>query len=166
MSDLNPYASPKSAVADVVEGEAAPPLWNPTAAGAWSLLFTPIFGAVLHMQNWKALGQPEKATASKRWILGCITFFVAIMVSALFLPPSKNIDRLTNLSGFVLLIGWYYSIGKSQQTYVAQRFGKTYPRRGWAIPLVSALGIAIVYIGFFALVAIVLVATGVISDTL
>lgn len=166
MSDLNPYASPKAVVADVFEGQGAPPLWNPTAAGAWSLLFTPVFGAFLHMQNWKALGQPEKAAASKTWMLGSIAFLVAIMVSALFIPPSKIIDRLSNLSGLVLLIVWYYTIGKSQQTYVAERFGKTYPRRGWAIPLLSAVGISIAYIGFFALVAILLVSAGVISDTL
>jgi len=165
MSEHNPYASPKAAVADLFEGEAAPPLWNPTAAGAWSLLFTPVFGAFLHMQNWKALGQPEKAAASKKWMLGSIAFLFAIMLSSLFISPSEVMERLTNLSGIVLLIVWYYAIGKSQQTYVAKRFGKTYPRRGWAIPLLTALGLAVVYIGFFTLLAILLVSTGVISDT-
>lgn len=152
MYDINPYAPPKAVAADVFEGERAPPLWNPIAAGAWSILFTPIFGAFLHMQNWKALGQSEKATASKWWMLGSIAFTVAVMASALFIPPSKTIDRLSSLGGLLLLLVWVTTMGKSQHKYVAERFGKMYPRRGWAMPLVIALGISIAEIGFFSLV--------------
>ncbi len=152
MSDLKPYASPKAVVADVFEGGAAPALWNPIAAGAWSILFTPVFGAFLHMQNWKALGQPEKATASKWWMLGTIAFIVAAMICDLFIPPSKTIDNVSGFGGLALLLVWVTTMGKSQHRYVAERFGKTYPRRGWAIPLLIALGITIAEIGFFALV--------------
>jgi hypothetical protein len=162
MSDHNPYAAPKAVVADVFVTEAAPPLWNPTAAGAWSLLFSPIFGAFLHMQNWKALGRPEKAAASKKWMLGSIVFLVAMMLSTLFLPESRVMDKAGNLGSLVLLIVWYYAIGKSQQTYVAARFGKTYPRRGWAVPLVVALAIFVAVICSAILLAGVLMATGVI----
>ena len=61
MPEHNPFAPPQAEVADVPTGEAAPALWNPNAASSWSLLFSPIFGAYLHMQNWQALGQPDKA---------------------------------------------------------------------------------------------------------
>ena len=57
MSAQNPYAPPKAVVGDVFDGEVAPALWNPTAAGSWSILFSPIFGAYLHMLNWRALFQ-------------------------------------------------------------------------------------------------------------
>lgn len=143
MSAQNPYAPPKAVVGDVTDGEVAPALWNPTAAGSWSILFSPIFGAYLHMLNWKALGQPEKAAASKKWVIGSIAFNVAMIVASLFMPESNIFDVLGRLGGFILLIVWYYAIGKSQQTYVAARFGKEYPRRSWAVPLLSALGILI-----------------------
>jgi hypothetical protein len=48
----NLYAPPKAQVADIVQGEAAPALWNPGAAASWSLLLSPAFGAFLHMKNW------------------------------------------------------------------------------------------------------------------
>ena len=164
MSDHNPYAAPKAVVADVFETGTAPPLWNPTAAGAWSLLFSPIFGAFLHMQNWKALGRPEKATASKKWMFGSIAFFVANIFSSPFLRESGIMGNAGSLGILVLLIVWYYAIGKSQQTYVAARFGKTYPRRGWVIPLVVAFGILVAATGFSIFLIGVLIATGVVPD--
>ena len=53
------YAPPTAHVDDVHaarQSAVAPPLWNPGAAMAWSLLFSPIFGAFVHMKNWQALG--------------------------------------------------------------------------------------------------------------
>ncbi len=163
MSEQNPYAPPQAAVTDAINTEAAPALWNPTAAGAWSLIFSPIFGAFLHMQNWKALGQPEKATASKKWMFASIAFFFVLGCLSIFMPEPEKLDAFSRLGGLVLLIAWYYAIGKSQQTYVAARFGKLYPRRGWAIPLVAALGVVVVLFSLFFLVTILLIASGVIS---
>ena len=166
MSEHNPYAAPKAVVADVLEIEAAPALWNPTAAGAWSLLFTPIFGAFLHMQNWKALGQPDKAATSKQWIFGSIAFIVATTLLAFFtIPSSKTLDNISNFSGLILLVVWYYAIGKSQQNHVAARFGKTYPRRGWAIPILTAIGIAVLFVALLMLFAILFIAAGWAPDT-
>jgi hypothetical protein len=65
MNQDNPYAPPKAAVEDVVTFEPSPALWNPNAAASWSLLFTPIFGSLLHMKNWQAMGNREKAASSK-----------------------------------------------------------------------------------------------------
>lgn len=61
----NPYAAPQSDLDTQSKGLENVALWNPNAAGLWSLLFTPIFGSIIHMKNWNALGQPEKARASK-----------------------------------------------------------------------------------------------------
>ncbi len=163
MSEQNPYAPPEAAVVDVARTEVAPALWNPTAAGGWSLLFSPIFGAFLHMQNWKALGQPEKADASRRWMLGSIVFILTLTLFSAFMPESKGVDAFGRLGGFVLLIVWYYAIGKSQQTYVASRFGGNYPRRSWAIPLLTAVGIAVMFFAFLFLLAILLISIGAIS---
>ncbi len=166
MSEHNPYAAPKAVVADVLEIEAAPALWNPTAAGAWSLLFTPIFGAFLHMQNWKALGQPDKAATSKQWIFGSIAFIVATTLLSLFMAPSsKTLENISNFSGLILLVVWYYAIGKSQQNHVAARFGKTYPRRGWAIPILTAIGIAVLFFALLMVLVILSIAAGWLPDT-
>lgn len=167
MSEHNPYAAPKAVVADILEIEAAPALWNPAAAGAWSLLFTPAFGAFLHMQNWKALGQPEKAAASKKWMIGSTAFVVvATTLLAYFpVPSSKTLDNISTFSGLILLIVWYYAIGKSQQNHVAARFGKTYPRRGWAIPILTAIGIVVLFYALLTLLAILAIAAGWVPDT-
>ena len=68
MIERNPYAPPQADVEPVaVETPAAPSLWNPNAAASWSLIFTPIFGAILHMKNWEALGEPQKAAGARSW---------------------------------------------------------------------------------------------------
>ena len=77
------------------------------------------------------------------------------------MAASKGLDAFGRFGGLALLIAWYYSIGKSQQTCVAERFGKYIPLRAWTIPLVTATGIFIVFVGFF-LLTVVLIAVGVI----
>lgn len=58
----------------IIEGNPRSPdepgcaLWNPSAATGWSLVFTPAFGAFIHMLNWHALGQPEQAASARRWL--------------------------------------------------------------------------------------------------
>jgi len=154
MSEQNLYAPPQAEVSDVITHEQAPPLWNPNAAASWSLLFSPIFGAYLHMRNWQALGQAEKAASSKKWMYGNIAFFVIVVLLSLVAPQSKALDLLGRGGGIGLLVAWYYSIGKSQQAYVLAHFGKTYTRRGWALPLLAALGILFAFVfsvGFLAL---------------
>jgi len=159
----NPYAPPEAEVADVAGPsavEAAPALWNPGAAASWSLMFTPIFGAILQMKNWQALGEPDKAATAKAWAWGCVAFFVALTLLGAFLPDSKAMDGLSRLSAFALLITWYYANGKAQQAYVAARFGKTYPRKGWAKPLsLAVLGI----MGFLLAAVVVGVVIGLLS---
>jgi hypothetical protein len=161
MSQANPLAPSTAKVADVRLTEAAPALWNPSAAASWSLLFSPIFGSYLHARNWEALGQPEKAASSRKWMVVSIIFFVAIVLAAVVLPDSKAADGVGKLGGFALLIAWYYTIGKSQQVYVVARFGKEYPRRGWSKPLLAALGVSIVFVVVLAIFGFV---TGALSS--
>jgi hypothetical protein len=157
MTLSNPYTPPKAEVSDIRSLEAAPALWNPSAAASWSLLFSPVFGSFLHMRNWQALGQSAKAEMSRRWFVGSIAYFAVVFTAALFAPDSKALDLFSRLGGLILLIAWYYAIGKSQQAYVAARFGKLYPRRGWAKPLFAAIGIVL---AFFAVIFVLAVAVG------
>ncbi|HEY4083928.1 MAG TPA: hypothetical protein VGM81_24840 [Burkholderiaceae bacterium] len=134
----NPYAPPEAHVADIAASvEPSPPLWNPNAAASWSLLLTPVFGAVLQMKNWQALGEPEKAETSKRWAIGCLIFMVLMsFVAAFFVESSNGISRTAGLG---LLFAWYYGNGKAQNAYVLARFGKTYSRKGWALALLCGV---------------------------
>jgi len=129
-----------------------PPLWNPNAAALWSLLFSPIFGALVHMKNWQALGQTERADRSRRWAMGVAVFLLLLVMASLVLPDSKGVDAMERLLGFVLLIAWYYDSGKPQVTYVLGRYGQTYPRRGWGKPLLYAV---LAFAGFIVLSALV-----------
>ena len=155
----NPYAPPTARVDDVVAPttETAPRLWNPNAAVNWSLLFSPAFGAWLHMKNWQALGEPQKAKTAKTWIVISLVVILGLSLASGLLPDSTGLDRATRSFGLVLLIAWYLSAGRAQAMLVKQRFGKTYPRRGWAPPLLWAVG---AMIGFFALVFVVAFAAG------
>ena len=80
-----------------------------------------------------------------------VAFFVVATLAPLVIRNVAIADKLGRIGGFALLITWYYVIGKSQQTYVFGRFGKTYPRRGWTEPLLAAVG---VFAGFIAVVAV------------
>ncbi|MDQ6685874.1 MAG: hypothetical protein M3Z16_12205 [Pseudomonadota bacterium] len=153
----NPYAPPKAEVDDVVSAEPSPPLWNPNAAASWSLVFSPAFGAFLHMKNWQALGEPRKAASSKAWFIASIAVLIGSTLLAAFLPDSMRFDRLSRIFGLVLLLSWYFSSGKEQVAVVKSRFGKTYLRRGWTKPLLIALG---VFIGFIAFVIAIAAAAG------
>lgn len=146
MSENNPFAPPKAAVDDVRPTEAAPALWNPGAAAGWSLLFSPIFGAYLHARNWEALGQPDKAATSRKWMWGSVVFFVVLLITSFFVPDSKLADALGRVGGLVLLVSWYYNLGKTQRAHVAARFGQDYPRRGWGKPLLAALGFILLFV--------------------
>jgi uncharacterized membrane protein YfcA len=148
----NLYAPPKAPVADIVQAEAAPALWNPGAAASWSLLFSPAFGAFLHMKNWEALGEPDKAAGAKKWAVIYIVTIVGLSVVGAFLPYNAAIPGLLRLCGFVLLLSWYFVSGKPQLDFVKSRYGKQYPRKGWGQPLLIALG---ALIGFVLVVGVI-----------
>lgn len=159
----NPYAPPRAEVADIAATQgpvqSAPALWNPSAAARWSLIFTPVFGAILHMKNWQALGEPEKAARAKAWAWASFAFIVILTIVSAVLPDSKALDGLSRAAGLGILVGWYYSSGKEQQTYLAVRFGKLYPRKGWTKPLLLAIaGIACFFVA--AIVVGVIVGVG------
>lgn len=151
----NPYAPPTANVEDVNVVEASPPLWNPSAAARWSLLFSPIFGATVQMHNWIALGEPEKAAESKRWAIANLVIFLGLGVLSIFLPETKAIDLGLRMSGLGLLIAWYVVSSRPQTNYIAARFGTAYPKKGWAKPLLYALLSLFAFVAAFVVFALV-----------
>jgi len=160
---INPYAPPKAAVADIVSGEESPPLWNPNVAANWSLLFSPAFGAYLQMRNWQALGEPEKASNSKTWVIIVLVILLTLPLVAVLVPGMSGLQRFSSSVGIVLLIAWYVTSGREQTQYVKERFGKTYPRKGWGLPLLAALGVLFGYFVAVAILAFFLAAAGLIG---
>lgn len=125
---------------------ARPRLWNPNAAGAWSLLLSPAFGSILHGLNWKTLGEPGKARANFAW--AAVSFaFLGIGVGTMFLPDSKALEAGMRIAGFAILIGWFMSVGRSQVAYVSERFGDDYERRSWGMPMLLGFGGLIAFVG-------------------
>ncbi|HLA08249.1 MAG TPA: hypothetical protein VJ022_12435 [Anaerolineales bacterium] len=113
----------------------APALWNPIAAGSWSLVFTPIFGAILVLMNWQAMGEKEKIRGSQLWLIASI---IMLVIQFLVEPPLL----------FVYLVIWYFASAKSQAKFVSEKWGKEYPRKSWLWPLVIAI-VAVVILFVF-----------------
>ena len=138
--NANPYAPPEAAVSDVLPPDPAPKLWNPNAAANWSLLFSPAFGAFLHMKNWQALGDTQRAQLNRNWAIASLLIIFGAGFLSVLLPESKALDSSTRLIGLALLIAWYMTSAKSQAKLVKDRFGSTYPRKGWGLPILVAFG--------------------------
>ena len=139
----NPYAPPRAVVENAPLGTtAAPPLWNPNAAANWCLLFSPVFGTWLHMKNWTALKEAERANAARTWLIASI-LLVSAMILLSLRPHGFQLPRFVN---FILLIAWYFAAARGQARYVKERFGDDYPRRGWGTPLLLAVGALVLVI--------------------
>jgi len=104
-----------------------PMLWNPNAAGLWSLLFTPTFGSYLLMRNWRAIGDTRRAIIARRWMI----------VSAVLIAPSVIFGAIA----LIYLIVWYFLEQRPQYSYVMQSWGPEYPRRSWKGVLAIAFGL-------------------------
>ncbi len=125
MADANPYTPPESDVVTATEGS-VPSLWNPDAAGAWSLLFSPIFGSVLLLKNWQAIGRDDKVRAARVWLIFSIVMFSLTIVSV--------------LTGLIYIIFWYFAWQRPQTKYIEAELGKDYDRKSWKTPLLIAIG--------------------------
>ena len=89
-------------------GSEAPALWNPNAAACWSLLFSPIFGAALHMFNARAMGDTELEKLNKGFIWGTLAALVIAILLAIFSGVKVN------FVGPAVLIAWYGVAGRKQ----------------------------------------------------
>lgn len=96
-------------------------IWNPSAASNWSLLFSPVFGSYLHTLNWRALGEPRKASLSLIWFWVSIVLFLSLpFLSVLSLILHQETDPSAAL-GLLFLLVWYFAAGRGQSRYVKIR---------------------------------------------
>jgi hypothetical protein len=109
----------------------APALWNPDAAGVWSVFLTPVFGSVLLLRNWEALGELVEVQKAREWLIGSV---MAVLLGP-FVPALP----------LVYIVVWYMLFQRRQTQYVWARCGRSYPRRSWLEPLSFGVLGAIVY---------------------
>ncbi len=130
-----------SIASEVTAGSGPQPLWNPRAATWWGLLLSPAFSAYIHMRNWQALGQEDKAAEARAWF--CI-IMAYIVVSCFLAGASDMLGRdLSPPSSAALGIvaAWHILCGRGQERYIAALKGGGYARRPWSRTVFSALGI-------------------------
>ena len=152
--ETNRYAPPNASVEGGFERRPAPALWNPNGAANWCLLFTPIFGAWLHMKNWQALGEPGRAASARVWVVVSAVLIVGLsLVGSLW--PLGPLMGLSRLFAFVLLISWYFGSARGQARYVAERFGSDYPRKSWLAPIATGIVAVAMYSGLVGVLAAV-----------
>lgn len=111
-----------------------PYLWNPNSAALWSILFSPIFGAWLHMLNWRELGNEEMAKQNKMWV---ITLPIASIV--LIILDVALDGKLPSTLGISLILIWYFTLGKKQVELVKNELNNEYEKRGWLKPILLAI---------------------------
>lgn len=120
-----------------------PALWNPEAAGAWSLIFTPIFGSALVLMNWQALEKKEQIRTAQIWLVVSIIMLFVQLVSGI---------PVIALLYFIL---WYFASAKLQAKYVKELWGKEYPRRSWLWPLIIGFTAWIIFLGAIFIVSFI-----------
>jgi hypothetical protein len=138
----------------------SPALWNPNAAANWSLMFTPAFGAYLHMLNWRAMGEEQRAAASMKWFLVGIALLLVYAVVGIAMPDSVAADSLTRVLPFIFLMSWYFGSARAQAKAVRERFGSNYTKKSWGKPLgIAVLGVLGFFLAIFVLALILALLT-------
>lgn len=130
--ETNPYCPPTS---PVNVPEATPlALWNPKAAVVWSFFCTPVFGSILLMKNWRALGEHEKAGKAMIW---SVAMAALVLMSSSMVALNPFGGGFGRMSGLIVFALWYIACAREQIAYVAAK--GAYTRRGWGKPLLLML---------------------------
>ncbi|MDF6642284.1 hypothetical protein NLP80_24565, partial [Escherichia coli] len=106
------------------------PIWNPSTVASLSFVLTPAFGSLMQSMNWRSLGQPERASASKAWFYVSLFVLAAVAVAVCFeAKTGGDTDAgrgFANIGGLIYFFIWYLFSGRKQIGYVKDSFGKTY----------------------------------------
>lgn len=140
-------SAPPSQPADAPMPTVAPPLWNPRAAQACSLLLSWAFGAFLLARNWRALGDANRARR-------CMIWFYAIfpwLLLALITPDTPAMTGCFRYGSLIAFVVWSVVEAQPQIKRVKDAFGNQYPRKQWPKPL----GIGAACLAGFLLVAMI-----------
>lgn len=143
-----------SAVGPPAIPKAAPALWNPRAAGLWSLLFSWAFGSFLLARNWAALGDGARTKRCMIWFYAIFPWMPLYGLIHYWTEPdprSNEFSALPHLVRFAAILipyfMWAFTEVNPQTKFVKERFSDQYPRKRWWLPLTVAATILIVLWG-------------------
>ena len=98
-------------------------LWNPRVLPAFSFFLSWGFGAWLLAENWRALGQPEKAKRAMFWFYGLPVF----MVINLVMPNIPG--AVVRNSLVVIFLAWFFLQNEPQRKLVLATYEKQFIHR-------------------------------------
>lgn len=151
-----PLPAEASTAHAIADGTAHPPLWNPRVATVWGLLLSPAFSAYIHMRNWQALGQEDKAMEARTWfrmVIGIIV--VACLLSTVGDMLGRDLD-LPSSTGLGLLLAWHIWGGRGQERYIAAVTGGAYARLPWTQKVFGALGVFAAIVVSSAIISVII----------
>ena len=114
-------------------------LWNPTIASLLGIIFTPIFGAILHYINWKQLNNTKMQFVNLASAIAYLPLFLVLFIflsnytyaSYLDFIPYYFESTVTAFYVFYWLI-WHFFAAKQQinlvkhQVYIKRKFWKPF----------------------------------------
>ena len=109
-------------------------LWSPDKAALLSFVLTPLFGAVIHFLNSRALGDKQLVRSATAWLsFGIVATAVSMYATlsvrwTVFSPIGSSIF----VSAYTVI--WYMLAAQTQSKYLVSNFGTKYPRRSLAKP--------------------------------
>ena len=131
-------------------------LWNPTAITLWSVPFSPLFGAWLHIHNWTALGEPAKADAARRWFHALLVIMVLNgVVTAIAERVAMSVNPADFISIGVFLL-WYLLAAQPHARAVREKTRARYARRSWDGALLTGVAAGLVFHGYSRLICTLL----------
>jgi hypothetical protein len=133
-------------------------IWNPSAATGWSLVFTPAFGSFIHMLNWQALGQPERAASARRWLYASLAMLMLQMLTGALNARFGSEPMLLHPAGVLFFFVWYFGAARQQAQLVRARYGARYQRKSWDSVLLGAVVAGAMYACAGALWSLIFVA--------
>ena len=119
-------------------------LWNPDSAAFFSLFFTPLFGAVLHFINSRAIpDQTVKVKALVFLLLGLVATGGAPAITFRAEVTVKNAFAASGMASAYTVL-WYLLAGFGQSKWVSTRYGARYQKKTLLVPLLlAALGMCV-----------------------
>ncbi len=112
-------------------------LYSPkTLIWGWSLILTPIFGAILHARNWRVLGNEAQAKKSMKWAYSFMIIYVLLLIIIkLQIDNNYNFIKyellisLFWLTHIICILTFYIVIGKSQIKYLKEQYKEDYEKK-------------------------------------
>jgi hypothetical protein len=114
----------------------APPLWNPGAAGIWSLFLPWAMGAYLIALNWRSLGEAQRAARAMNWFYAALAFMGSIPFITVLMPfPIRGLVYLIGNPAALLI--WNWAECEPQRKLLKELFANRYEKRLLILPIIA-----------------------------